>query len=115
MMKKLEIVLLLLLPGVQSIGAAPASLSWLRDVGSMKASVAGNHLAENMGQKRRRQRRHNRKRGHVMPVEKTAPKPVKNAPPQQQQQPAHRNPWTERPLRPEQPEKPVNKPAKDNP
>jgi hypothetical protein len=113
MMKKLGIVLMLLL-GVQSIRAAPAPLSWLRDVGSRNASVAENHPAENMGQKRRRQRRHNRKRGHVMPVEKPAPKPVRNAPPQQQQ-PAHRNPWTERPLRPEQPEKPANKPAKDNP
>jgi hypothetical protein len=112
MMKKLGIVLLLLLPGVQSIRSAPLSL--LREVGSRKASVAENHLTETTGQKRRRQRRHNRKRGHVMTVEKTAPKPVKNAPPQQQQ-PAHRNPWTERPLRPEQPVKPANKPAKDNP
>ncbi|MEA2176511.1 MAG: hypothetical protein QOD00_4103 [Blastocatellia bacterium] len=49
-----------------------------------------------------------------MPSEKPEPKPLKNAPPPQQQ-PAHRNPWTEKPLRPEQPEKPANKPAKDNP
>ncbi|HEV7857582.1 MAG TPA: hypothetical protein VGO91_02945 [Pyrinomonadaceae bacterium] len=113
MMKKLGILLILMSCAVSIAAALPH-----QDAAqpALKASVAENHPGGNSGKKHRRQhQRRNRKRGQAMTLRNTEPKPVNHAPPPTERQPAHRNPWTERPLKPEQPEKPAEKPAKDNP
>jgi hypothetical protein len=113
MMKKLGI-LLILMPSALNIQAAPPHLDAAPT--AFKAAVVENHPAGNSGKKRRRHHlRRNQKRGQVMPLRNTEPKPVNHPTTPAERQPAHRNPWTERPLKPEQPEKPTDKPAKDNP
>jgi len=113
MIKKFGMPLVLMLCAL-SIPAAQPQQDAVQP--AFKTSAAENHPGGNSGEKRHRHPRRHKKRGRAMPLRNTESKPVNNPPTSPaDRQPAHRNPWTERPLKPEQPEKPADKPAKDNP